>query len=134
MKFLKQGLVVALSALSLTACIKVDIGDDVTGGGGTGTDPNESKVLSGTVDANLTLAKGTYTLKGYVYVNNGATLTIAAGSVIKSDVTEKGALIIERGSKLIAEGTATEPIVFTSGKASGDRVQGDWGGIILLGK
>ncbi|MET0242307.1 MAG: hypothetical protein ABW174_02515 [Flavitalea sp.] len=134
MKFLKQGLVVALSALSLTACIKVDIGDDVTGGGGTGTDPNESKVLSGTVDANLTLAKGTYTLKGYVYVNNGATLTIAAGSVIKSDVTEKGALIVERGAKLIAEGTATEPIIFTSGKASGDRVQGDWGGIILLGK
>jgi hypothetical protein len=61
-------------------------------------------------------------------------LTIEAGSVIKSDVTEKGALIIERGAKLIASGTPTQPIVFTSGKPAGSRAPGDWGGIILLGK
>jgi hypothetical protein len=51
-----------------------------------------------------------------------------------SDITEKGALIIERGAKLIADGKVDDPIVFTSGKASGQRAQGDWGGIILLGK
>ncbi len=61
-------------------------------------------------------------------------LTIEAGSVIKSDISQKGALIVERGSKLIADGTASNPIVFTSGKASGERAPGDWGGIILLGK
>lgn len=136
MKFMKQAfLVAAASAMVFTACVKVDIGDDDGGGGNGNTDdPNVTKILTGTVDKSITLAKGTYTLKGYVYVNNGATLTIEAGSIIKSDVTEKGALIIERGSKLIADGRADAPIVFTSGKNSGERAPGDWGGIILLGK
>src|SRR5690606_26427426 len=73
-------------------------------------------------------------LKGYVYVKDGATLTIEPGTIIKSDVTEKGALIIERGAKLNAIGTSDKPIVFTSGKPAGQRLPGDWGGIILLGK
>ena len=97
-------------------------------------DPNETKVLSGTIDNSITLKKGTFTLKGYVYVNNGAVLTIEPGTIIKSDISQKGALIVERGSKLIADGTATDPIVFTSGKPSGEKAPGDWGGIILLGK
>jgi hypothetical protein len=137
MKFKKPALIVAaVSALAISACVKVDISDDTGGtpGGGDNDDPNVTKVITGTIDRSITLQKGTFTLKGYVYVNNGATLTIEAGSIIKSDVTEKGALIIERGSKLIADGRADAPIVFTSGKASGERAQGDWGGIILLGK
>jgi len=136
MKWIKQALVITLSVVSLSACVKVDISDDSggTGGGGNTDDPNVSKILTGTVDKSITLSKGTYTLRGYVYVNNGATLTIEAGSIIKSDVQEKGALIIERGAKLVADGKADQPIIFTSGKASGERAQGDWGGIILLGK
>src|SRR5690606_22142270 len=70
---------------------------------------------------------------GYVYVTNRAILTFAPGSVVVSDITNKGALIVERNSKLIAAGTASEPIVFTSGKPAGQRQPGDWGGIILLG-
>ena len=73
-------------------------------------------------------------MKGYVYVNNNATLTVEPGTVIRGDITEKGALIIERGSKLIANGTAAKPIVFTSGVAAGSRAPGDWGGIVILGK
>jgi hypothetical protein len=136
MKFMKPALLVAaVSALAFSACVKVDIRDEDGGnGGGDNKDPNVTKVITGTIDESITLRKGTFTLKGYVYVNNGATLTIEAGSIIKSDVTEKGALIIERGSKLIADGRADAPIIFTSGKNSGERAQGDWGGIILLGK
>ena len=66
-----------------------------------------------------------------LYVRNNATLTIQPGTVIKGDPS---ALIITRGSKLIAEGTADKPIVFTSGKAAGQRRAGDWGGIALLGR
>ena len=73
------------------------------------------------IDENVTLPKGRYTLKGYVFVNNRAVLTIAAGSTIVSDTIQKGALIVERNSRLFAEGTATEPIVFTSGKSAGNR-------------
>jgi hypothetical protein len=73
-------------------------------------------------------------LKGYVYVTDGAKLIIQPGTTIISDVAEKGALCIERGAQIIAEGTATKPIVFTSGKPAGERSPGDWGGIIILGR
>jgi hypothetical protein len=49
-------------------------------------------------------------------------------------VAEKGALCIERGSQIIAEGTPTKPIVFTSGRPEGQRSPGDWGGIVILGR
>lgn len=137
-------LVLALSviALSFSACIKVDIDDSVTNNGGDGpngcTGTKEeificSKVITGVINESVTLPKGKYTLKGYVFVNNRAVLTIAAGSTIVSDTVQKGALIIERNSRLFAEGTATDPIVFTSGKAPGARKPGDWGGIVILG-
>jgi hypothetical protein len=74
-----------------------------------------------------------YLLKGFVYVRSGAILTIEPGTVIKGDKNTKGSLIIERNSKIIAEGTATKPIVFTSSQAPGDRDYGDWGGLIVCG-
>lgn len=82
----------------------------------------------------INVPEGSFTLKGYVYFEDGSEINIAAGAIIKSDVTDKGALIIERGAKINAIGTATKPIVFTSGKAVGQRNPGDWGGIVILGK
>ncbi len=76
----------------------------------------------------------TYFLKSYIYVKNNATLTIQPGTVIIGDTTNKGSLIIERGSKLQAIGTVTCPIVFTSSRKPGLRKRGDWGGLILLGR
>lgn len=83
---------------------------------------------------NQSLERGTYLLKGWVYVADGATLTIPAGTVIKGDKDTKAALIVEPGGKLIANGTATDPIVFTSEQAAGSRRPGDWGGLIICGK
>lgn len=81
-----------------------------------------------------TLKKGTYILKGWVYIANGAELTIEPGTIIKGDKQTKASLIAERGGKLIAQGSASEPIVFTSEEAPGNRKPGDWGGVILCGK
>ena len=81
-----------------------------------------------------TLKKGTYTLKGWVYIADGAELTIEPGTVIKGDKATKAALIVERGGKIHATGTATAPIVFTSAQAAGSRRPGDWGGVIICGK
>lgn len=81
-----------------------------------------------------TLKKGTYTLKGWVYIANGAQLTIEPGTIIKGDKQTKAALITERGGQLIAKGSADAPIVFTSAEAKGNRKPGDWGGIVLCGK
>lgn len=80
-----------------------------------------------------TLKKGTYLLKGWVYIASGAELTIEPGTIIKGDKETQAALIAERGGKLIAQGTATAPIVFTSEAAKGSRKPGDWGGVILCG-
>jgi hypothetical protein len=92
-------------------------------------------VLSGEITTYTKLTKDrTWYLKGYLYVTNSAILEIEAGTIIKSDTTQKGALIIERGSKIIANGTSAQPIIFTSGKSAGQRAPGDWGGIIILGK
>lgn len=88
-----------------------------------------------TIKTNTTWASSnTYLLNGWVYVKNNATLTIQPGTVIRGDYTNKGALIIERGSKLIAEGTSSQPIVFTSNETPGNRDYGDWGGVILCGR
>ena len=105
--------------------------------GGTNTPINipASTTLSGNINITTTLtADKVWTLKGYVYVTDGAKLIIQPGTTIISDIAEKGVLIIERGAQLIAEGTAAKPIVFTSGKVVGERMPGDWGGIVLLGR
>lgn len=116
------------------SCIDVNIDDGSTPGTPTTPDdPNATKVLVGSYERNITLSPGTYTLRGYVYFTAGTTLTIPAGTILKSDVSQKGALIIERGAKIDAQGTPTNPIVFTSGKPAGQRARGDWGGIIILG-
>ncbi|WP_396186525.1 hypothetical protein [Flavobacterium sp.] len=74
-----------------------------------------------------------YLIKGQVFVRTGVVLTIQPGTVIFGDKATKGTLVIDRGGKLMAEGTAAEPIVFTSALAPGTRDRGDWGGIVILG-
>jgi hypothetical protein len=93
-----------------------------------------------TVTANITnnttwTSNNVYLLSGPIYVKNGATLTIQPGTVIMGDkaVLYSG-LYITQGSKLNAQGTASQPIVFTSNQPAGSRDKGDWGGIILMGR
>ncbi|MDP3916035.1 MAG: T9SS type A sorting domain-containing protein, partial [Bacteroidota bacterium] len=74
---------------------------------------------------------GTIKLDGWVYVDNGATLTIEPGTVIRG--TNKSVLAIERGAKIMAVGTRTQPIVFTSSQGAGFRSNSDWGGLVICG-
>ncbi len=74
-----------------------------------------------------------YFLSGFVFIKNNATLAIEPGTIIKGVSGTKGALIIERGSKIMAQGTSSQPIVFTSDKPVGQRATGDWGGVVLCG-
>ena len=82
----------------------------------------------------VTLEKGTYNLKGWVYIDAGAKLRIPAGTVIKGDKQTMAALIVEPGGYVEMKGTAQQPIVMTSAQAPGQRRPGDWGGLIICGK
>jgi len=72
-----------------------------------------------------------YVLTGIYYVDSTHSLTIPAGTVIFGDTA--ATLVISRGAKIYAQGTAGNPVVFTSNKAPGSRQPGDWGGVIILG-
>lgn len=133
-----QGVVTGVAEGQVTVTVKT------TDGGFTATatvtvkeDAVESKTvtLEGELSSNMTLrAVDTNILKGFVYVPDGITLTIEPGTVVKGEKTSMGSLIVERGGKLIADGTKEQPIVFTSDQAKGSRSYGDWGGVILCGK
>jgi hypothetical protein len=92
-------------------------------------------VVSGNITSNTTwTSNNTYLLNGFVYVKAGATLTIQPGTVIYGDKASKGALIIEQGGKIMADGTKDNPIVFTSRAPGRFTLYGDWGGVILCGR
>ena len=96
--------------------------------------PTPTVTISSEITTNTTWTTGTtYSLAGQIYVKNNATLTIQPGVIIRSTAAGAG-LFVTKGAKLIAEGTATSPIVFTSGYSEGNRNRGDWGGVILMGK
>ena len=104
--------------------------------------------LRGVITVDKTLDCNTiWYLDGLVYVSNNKTLTIHPGAIIRGlegDLTANpriagGGLIITKGSKLIAEGSETCPITFTSwrdepGHPDGAPVSGDWAGVVLLGQ
>ena len=75
-----------------------------------------------------------YVLRGAVFVPEGATLNIAAGTRIIGESGSVGTLIVLRGGRLNAIGTREAPIVFTSDQPVGNRARGDWGGLILNGR
>lgn len=116
-----------LSSTLLTACN--DIGSI------TSVVPPGAAVIGANITADRTLYKDTtYTLQGFVQVTNGATLTIQPGTVIQGDYATVGSsLFVTRGARINANGTAAEPIVFTSSRPVGQRQAGDWGGLVIIG-
>ncbi|HJU89523.1 MAG TPA: hypothetical protein VJ672_09030 [Gemmatimonadaceae bacterium] len=115
---------IALAA-ALTACIEVTATDDdfvAPGAADISTDITENRTF---------FAETTYTLTNYIHVQPGATLTIMPGTVIQG--ARGSALFVMRGARIVAEGRADAPIVFTSSRPVGSRLPGDWGGLIIIG-
>lgn len=83
-----------------------------------------------------------YILDGFVFVSDGQTLNIEAGTMVKGKPGQEenaSALIIARGGKIMASGTAENPIIFTAeaddlNGSVADKATGLWGGVIVLGK
>ncbi|RXG24595.1 multidrug transporter [Leeuwenhoekiella aequorea] len=98
----------------------------------------QGTVLEGQITEDLLVPAGQYTLKGAVSVEDGATLTIEAGTTFTVTAADQEAgvnvLFVKQGGKLIANGDANNPIVFTSENKNADGGDGDWGGLVLHGK
>ena len=126
---------------TLTSC-----GDDDTSDGPSTPQP---EVLSGSLGTMTLTNDRIWIIDGITYVEEGETLTIEPGTIIKAeDLTgaDASALIISRGAKINANGSAAQPIIFTSvnddiqiGETESSGItndisgSGQWGGLILLG-
>jgi hypothetical protein len=99
----------------------------------TPVDSTSTVDIRGVIKADQTWHKSRkYRLRGYVYVTDGAKITIEAGTTIISNKDSAGVLVIYRDATIVAEGTAASPIVFTSGETTPS--PGDLGGVILVGQ
>lgn len=116
-------------------------------GGDNATVPQDED-LSGLLSEDFTLTNDIiWELNGKFVVGDGATLTIEPGTIIKGQEgtgSLASALIVARGGRIMAEGTADEPIIFTSindnidlGEKQGSNLdendRGLWGGVLILG-
>lgn len=99
-------------------------------------DDNSSEMieLTGNLATQTLTADKKYLLMGQVFVRDGQVLTIEPGTVIFGDKRTRATLIIDKGGKIIADGTREKPIVFTSAQEPGVRDRGDWGGLVILGR
>lgn len=133
----------ALAATLFASCGDDDTADIIindnsvtnnTNNSGGDSDNDNVVELKGNYTTDLTLdASKSYTITGPTIFEDGTTLTIPAGTVIKAAATGADVyLAISQGAKIIAEGTSSQPIIFTSSATTPNA--GDWGGLILLGK
>jgi hypothetical protein len=124
-----------------------DDGDDDGDGGGVCPDHPNVEEQDGAciiVDADdtqpivedLTLtADVEWVLDGPTFIGDDVdttVLTVEPGTTVFGGA--QSFLVIQRGSQIIAEGTADAPILFTSALAEGDRAPGDWGGLVINGR
>jgi len=124
--------------LALTALLTGLIGCSDDDDDPTGPDNNdEITVISGTITDDMTLeGDQEYLLRGGVFIGDGhneTVLTIEAGCKIYGESSTNAMLVISKNSKIMAEGTASDPIIMTSDKATGNRGRSDWGGLIING-
>ena len=91
-------------------------------------------VVRGRIGSDTTWGTGSYwVLRGAVFIEAPARLTIDAGTEIFGEFATSGTLIIARGAQILANGTAEAPIVFSSDQPIGERGRADWGGLIING-
>ena len=126
-KMILKSATIGLAMLSSVALFSCSNDDDDNGGAG----KPEETVLSGFVTKNMRLTKGkTYTLDGKLQVKAPAVLTIEPGVKIIAKYDDNvDYILIEQGAKIMAQGTAAEPIVMTSEK----KEAGAWGGLHICG-
>jgi hypothetical protein len=92
------------------------------------------QVVGGEITSNQTWTSNQLWVLGTpVNVLEPAVLTLEPGTVVIGDRGGQGTLIIRPGARILADGNAMQPILFTSQEEVGDRAPGDWGGLVISG-
>ncbi|MEN5435903.1 hypothetical protein ABE545_19870 [Sphingobacterium faecium] len=140
--------VASVCAIALASCNKDNVGPNSDLNAGLPNKPQATIPTDavGIITKTTLSADTVWKIDGVAFVKPGATLTIQPGTYITSGVTKayvdeitgfthniKGVLVVPKTAKLIANGTAAAPIVFTSPNAANSRNPGDFGGVVLLG-
>jgi hypothetical protein len=145
----------AAGAASITVTVRDSEGQTAVGTAvlEVGDDPDVIRVSANVTSDETWTADKTWILGGRITVTEGATLTIEGGTVIKGEAgtgANATALLVARGAKIMANGTASAPIIFTSiadeitpeDVAAGNfespnldpDINGLWGGVLVLGR
>jgi hypothetical protein len=126
------------AALLFVGCASDDTADVIINQGennpsGPAVPDSDTNEIGGTLSEDLTLDTGVeYNLTSALLVPDGFTLTINPGAIIKASTGSDVYVTIKQGGMINAEGTSSNPIVFTSNSATPN--PGDWGGLIILGR
>lgn len=143
-KFRSLLILLTASLIGATSCIEGNEQPVIDNGGG-----NSNITVSSNITANTTWETGkVYVLSGRITVVSGVTLTIQPGVIVKGEVgtgANATALVIARGAKINAAGTAAQPIIFTTiadeiqpGQIASPNLdptlEGLWGGVLVLGR
>lgn len=118
----------AISALAVTSCSSDDDNND----NNTVIDPTNFQGTLNDGDVATLDASQTYTLTGSFVINDGATLTIPAGTRIEAQGGTSAYIAVAQGGKINVNGTASSPVVMTSGSTT--PAEGDWGGLVICGR
>lgn len=130
-KIVKLFGLVAMAAILATSCSKDD--DNKPSTPGSSFVPNPAQFQGDINDGDVILdASLTYNLTGPIIINDGATLTIPAGTKIQGTGGTSAYIAVAQGGKIFIQGTSTNPVVMTSANAT--KAPGDWGGLVICGK
>ena len=134
---MKKQFLVLVVAVAATVSCKRNVDNFAPRGANAGPNPDglPESVLPLVIDGDKTLTSDTlWVLDGKTYVKNGV-LTIDEGTRIegvkKSTNDSASALIITRSAQIDAQGSSSNPVIFTSHQAT--PAVGDWGGVVILG-
>ncbi|MAG87069.1 MAG: hypothetical protein CMB97_06780 [Flavobacteriaceae bacterium] len=115
-----------VSMVAVALLVSCTNDDDSTG------PEQESNLLNGTTTSDVKLDSSVeYELTGAFIVAEGTSLTIPAGTTIKATGSTASYIAVERGAQIFINGTASAPVVMTSGAAN--PAPGDWGGLVIAG-
>ncbi len=129
---MKNSIVKLFGLLAITASLFI--------GCSTSDDTPSSSFVVNPADFKGTIADGeiilndniVYNLTGALIIGDGASLTIPAGTVIEATGGTGAYIAVAQGGKIFVNGTASNPVIFTSGNAV--QTPGDWGGLVICGK